>query len=128
VTLILDAGGVSALSGQRARLVALRESGGWPPLVPAVVLAEVLTADHRRDYPTNRLLRACVIRDVDEMLARAAARLRTATGRASSISATDAVVGALAESAASPVVLTSDPKDLRALADVARSTVRVVSA
>jgi hypothetical protein len=128
VTLILDSGGVSALSGQRARLVALRERGEWPPQVPAVVLAQALTGDHRRDYSTDRLLRACQIRDVDEMLARAAARLRTETGRASSISATDAVVGALAETSPHPVVLTSDAQDLLALAAVARSPIRVVSA
>ena len=33
MTLILDAGGVSALAGQRARLAELRRRGHWPPLV-----------------------------------------------------------------------------------------------
>jgi hypothetical protein len=36
VTLILDAGGVSGLAGQRARLLELRRRGQWPAQVPAV--------------------------------------------------------------------------------------------
>jgi predicted nucleic acid-binding protein len=116
VTLVLDPGGVSALAGQRARLLELRRRGLWPPQVPVVVLAEALTGDHRRDFHTNRLLRACQIRDVDELQAREAARLRTATGRASKISATDAIVAAFASLYAAPVVLTSAARDLAALA------------
>ena len=34
MTVILDAGGVSALAGQRARLVELRRRGYWPAQVP----------------------------------------------------------------------------------------------
>ena len=59
MTLVLDAGGVSALAGKRARLMELRRRGLWPAQVPAVVLAEALTGDHRRDFHPNRLLRAC---------------------------------------------------------------------
>jgi predicted nucleic acid-binding protein len=116
VTLILDAGGVSALAGQRARLAELRRRGHWPAVVPTVVLTEALTGDHRRDFHANRLLRACQIRDVDEQRAREAARLRAATGRATTISATDAIVAALAGTCEGPLVLTSDPDDLVALA------------
>jgi predicted nucleic acid-binding protein len=116
VTLVLDAGGVSALAGQRARLMELRRRGRWPAQVPAVVLVESLTGDHRRDFHVNRLLRACQIRDVTEPEAREGARLRTATGRAGEISATDAVVAAFASSLRDAVVLTSDPRDLVALA------------
>ncbi|MDQ1287897.1 MAG: hypothetical protein QG622_1462 [Actinomycetota bacterium] len=117
MTLILDSGGVSALAGHRARLAALRDRGLWPPQVPAVVLAEALTGDARRDFHANRLLRTCQIRDVDESTSREAARLRTATGKASKISAVDAVVAAFASLYPDPVVLTSDPRDLGALAD-----------
>jgi predicted nucleic acid-binding protein len=124
VTLILDAGGVSALACQRARLAELRRRGHWPAQVPTVVLAEALTGDHRRDFHTNRLLRACQIRDVDEQRAREAARLRAATGRAATISATDAIVVAFAGSAEASLVLTSDPDDLGALA---RHTARRVA-
>ena len=80
MTLVLDAGGISALAGQRGRLMELRRRGLWPPQVPAAVLAESLTGDHRRDYHANRLLRTCQVRDVTEPHAREAARLRTATG------------------------------------------------
>jgi predicted nucleic acid-binding protein len=115
MTLILDSGGVSALAGQRARLAELRRRGLWPAQVPAVVLTESLTGDHRPDFHENQLLRTCQIRDVTERLARDAALLRTRTGRASTISATDAIVAALAVTYPDPIVLTSDPDDLAAL-------------
>jgi len=127
VTLVLDAGGLSALIKQRARLHELRRRGLWPAQVPAVVLTEALTGDHRRDFQTNRVLRTCQVRDVDEAQAREAARLRTATGRAASISAVDAVVAAMAGGLPDAVVLTSDPADLRALAGHTASPVRIVS-
>jgi len=126
VTLILDSGGVSALGGQRARLMELRRRGLWPPQVPAVVLAEALTADPRKDFHTNRLLRACQIRDVDEPQAREAARLCAATGRPSKISAVDALVAAFASDRCDPFVLTSDPKDLTALAEHASRPITIV--
>ena len=127
MTLVLDAGGLTALLGQRARLEELRRRGLWPAEVPAVVLTEALTGDHRRDFHTNRLVRACQIRDVDETLAREAARLRTATGRAGSISAVDAIVVALAGARRGAVVLTSDPKDLDALAQNAEAPIVIVN-
>ena len=117
MTLVLDAGGLSALAGQRARLAELRQRGGWPAQVPAVVLVEALTGDHRRDFQANRLLRACQVRDVTERVSREAARLRAATGRAGTITATDAVVAAFAGACADPVVITSDPHDLGALVE-----------
>lgn len=126
MTLILDSGGVTALAGQRARMAELRERAMWPPQVAAVVLTESLTRDHRRDFHENQLLRMCQIRDVTEHLARDAALLRTRTGRASTISATDAIVAALAVTYPDPIVLTSDPDDLHAL--VAQSSRAVTSA
>src|SRR5438067_538220 len=115
MTVILDSGGVTALVGHRARLAEVRRRGEWPPRVPAIVLTEVLTGDHRRDFHQNRLLALCQIRPVTEELARIAARLRGAAPRPSSIAATDAVVAALATTVTDAVVLTSDPKDLQAL-------------
>lgn len=113
--LVLDAGALSALAVQRVRLEELRRRGLWPAQVPAAVLTEALTGDHRRDVHTNRLLKLCQIRDVDESQAREAARLRTATGRAGTISAVDALVAAFASQTTDTVVLTSDPRDLSAL-------------
>ncbi len=117
MTLILDSGGVTALAGQRARLAELRVRDLWPPQVPTVVLTEALTGDHRRDFHENDLLRMCQIRDITETLARDAAWLRTRSGRAGTISATDAIVAALATRYSDPIILTSDPDDLTALVD-----------
>ncbi len=46
------------------------------------------------------------------MTAREAARIRTASGCAASISAVDALVVAVAETRPDPIVLTSDPGDM----------------
>lgn len=127
MTLVLDSGGLSALAGQRARLQELRRRGLWPAQVPAVALTEALTGDHRRDFHTNHLLRTCQVREVDETHAREAARLRTATGRAGTISAVDAVVAALASTQPDAVVFTSDPRDLRALAEHTTSPISIIS-
>ncbi len=112
----------------RARLIELRRHGLWPAQVPAVVLAGALTGDHRRDFHANRLLRACQIRDVNEPCAREAAQLRTATGQAAAISATDAIVAAYASITHDPVVLTSDPSDLTALAERATHPITIAPA
>jgi len=127
VTVVLDSGGLTALVGQRARLAELRRRGRWPAQVPTVVLAEALTGDHRRDFDANRLLRACQVREVGETVAREAARLRTATRRAGTISAVDAIVAAFAADRPGAAVLSSDPDDLTALAEHTRAPVRVVA-
>lgn len=127
MTLVLDSGGVSALALQRARLDELRRRNLWPPQVPTVVLTEALTGDHRRDFHVNRLVRACQLRATDEALAREAARLRTSTGRAGTISAVDAVVAAFATTRRAAIVLTSDPKDLTALVEHGTWPVTVVA-
>jgi predicted nucleic acid-binding protein len=92
----------------------LRRRGAWPAQVPSVVLAEALTGDHRRDFRANRLLRACQVRPVTEPHAREGARLRSAAGRAATISATDAIVAAFASACPDPIVLTRDPRGLNA--------------
>jgi hypothetical protein len=95
-----------------AVLVALREEGLWPPVVPTVVLVECLRGDPGRDARTNLLLKGCdVVEDMPIALARRAARLRQSAGRGSAV---DALVTALAEPGG--VVLTSDVHDVRALA------------
>jgi predicted nucleic acid-binding protein len=125
VNLVLDSGGVTALAAQRARLAELRQRGAWPPQVPTVVLVEVLTGDHRRDFHENHLLRMCQIRPVNEQTARDAARMRTATRRADEISATDAIVAAFAVTLHDSVILTSDPTDLTDLVDTQTVAVRI---
>lgn len=100
----------------------LRDAGEWPPIVPAGVLVEALTGDHRRDHHANHLLALCAIRPVTEELARHAAQLRFRSGR-KRISAVDAIVAATADHLGGAVVWTSDPDDLNALAG---NTVNVV--
>lgn len=126
MTLVLDSGGVSLLAASKVRAAELRLRYGWPALVPAVVLAESLTGDHRRDHAVNGLLQSCVVVPVDERVAREAARLRTLTGRAGSVIAVDAVVAALAAERPDPVVLTGDPGDLIALLANAGAPVTIV--
>ena len=116
MTIVLDSGGLSMLAANRARLAELRRRGEWPAVLPAVVLTEALTGDHRRDFHENRLLRSCDIRPVDELLAREAAALRFKAATESRPSAVDAVVAAVADVLGGATVLTGDVGDLRALA------------
>jgi predicted nucleic acid-binding protein len=125
VTVVLDSHGLTSLASNRARLEELRRRGEWPAIVPSVILAEALTGDHRRDYRENRLLRACDIKPVDELLARSAARLRAAARARRAPSAVDAIVVAVADEAGGGVVLSSDLGDLRALAHYTSNPVTV---
>ena len=111
----MDAQGLTALAARRAYLEELRRRGEWPAIVPSVVLTEALTGDHRRDYHENRVLRTCDVRPVDQLVARAAAALRTRAGGRRP-SAVDAIVVAVADDAGGATVLSRDPADLRALA------------
>jgi hypothetical protein len=114
--LVLDSGGVTRLA-ERSRdslalILALREQGLWPPKVPSVVLVECLQGHAGRDANENRFLKTCdVAQAIPESLARRAALLRRLARRGSAV---DALVVAMAEPGGT--VLTSDPKDLEALA------------
>ncbi len=114
--LVLDSGGVSRLARRRpdsAALIAVfRRDGLWPPLVPTVVLAESITGRQRHDANLNRFLKTCdVVEELPQRLARRAGALRALARQGSAV---DAIVVALAEPGGA--VLTSDLKDLRALA------------
>ena len=128
MTIVLDSGGISMLAGNRARLQELRRRGEWPPSVPAIVLTEALTGDHRRDFHQNRLVRLSDVVPVDEHLARHAARLRTAIAGSRPPSAVDAVVVAHADLLGGAVVLTGDPRDLELLAQNTIVPVRIWTA
>ena len=116
---VLDSGAVTRLASRErlaaARIGSLKRRGIWPPVVPSVVLAECLTGRQSIDAVTNRFLKGCDIEEqLPEQIARNAGRLRDRTGRASEISAVDAVVIAMAEP--DGIVLSTDPEDLGALA------------
>lgn len=109
----------------RARLEELRRRGEWPPLVPAAVLTEALTGDHRRDFHENRLLRTCDVRSIDEAISRKGAALRNKVRGVRAPSAVDAIVVALADEVGGAAVLTGDLRDLRSLARHTVNEVRV---
>lgn len=114
--LVLDSSAVSRLSERTqataALLIAFRDKGLLPAVVPSVVLVECLTGDSRRDARANRFLKTCdIAEEIPEELSRRAARLRTLAKRGSAV---DALIVAIAEPAGT--VLTSDLGDLRALA------------
>lgn len=115
----LDSGAVTRLASRdrlsATRIESLKRRGIWPPVVPSVVLVECLTGRQGIDAVTNRFLKSCDVQEqLPEQTARRAGRLRDRTGRASEISAVDAVVVAMAESGG--IVLSTDPHDLGALA------------
>ena len=125
--LVLDSGGVSRLAEQSraaaALIMAFRDADLWPPLVPSVVLVESLQGHVGRDAPTNRFLKTCdIVDEVSEGLARRAAYLRTRARRGSAV---DAIVVALAEP--NGTVLTSDARDLEALAEHATGVSVVIA-
>jgi hypothetical protein len=81
-------------------------------VVPSVVLTESIPGRQRSDANINRFLKTCdIIEELPDRLARRAGALRA---RARQGSAVDAIVVALAQPGGA--VLTSDLKDLRALA------------
>ncbi|MBM3765459.1 MAG: hypothetical protein FJW32_08715 [Acidobacteria bacterium] len=117
--LILDSRAVRQLAARSRRaaalIVAFRDQGLWPPIVPAVVLVECLQGHAGRNVNENRFLKFCEIADtVLESLARRAALLRRLSHRGSAV---DALVVAFAEPEGT--VPTSDPDDLQAMAVLA---------
>lgn len=118
--LLLDASAVTRLSERSSAsvslILALRDQGLWPPVVPSVVLVECLEGHAARDAAENRFLKTCdVLEEVPESLARRAAFLRRRARRGSAV---DALVVAAAEPGGT--VLTSDRADLEALASYAQ--------
>lgn len=113
---MLDSGGVSFLAERKKRaaeyIAALIEDERWPPIVPSVVLVESLRGHAGHDARTNHLIKVLdVFEEIPVDLARRAAALRRLAGRGSAV---DALVVAIAEPGGS--VLTSDARDIRALA------------
>jgi hypothetical protein len=114
--LVLDSGGVSKLAERSTRAAALimafKQHGLWPPLVPSAVLVECLFGRPDKDARTNQFLKTC---DVDVFLletrARRAALLRQLAGPGSAV---DAFVVTAAEPGGT--VYSGDVGDLRALA------------
>ncbi len=122
--LVLDAGAFVAVDrGERAMIARLRaaERHAIGLRTSAIVVAEVWRDPADRQALLARLLRAVDVRPVDDRLARDAGVL---LGRAGTADPIDATVVLVAE--AGDRILTSDPGDLRRLADTAGARVAVV--
>ena len=128
VTIVLDGAGLQAWAERvpprelLAVMEVLRRHGAGRVLVPSVVTVEAFSGGPR-DAPVDQVLKQV---DLDEMLplgrTRLAARLRQGT----TASAVDAVVAEAAVRTRAAFLVTSDPHDMRALLDEARSTTHVV--
>ncbi|MYA19436.1 MAG: type II toxin-antitoxin system VapC family toxin [Chloroflexi bacterium] len=122
--LVLDAGAFIAVErGDRAMMARLEaaEADGIELRTSAIVVAQVWRDPAGRQARLARLLRAVDVRAVDERLARAAGALLGQAGAADPIDATVVLVAASGDH-----ILTSDPEDLRRLAETADVRVAVV--
>ena len=117
--LVLDSSAVTALAERdkqaTKRLALLKQRCEWPPVIPSAVLVECLSGHQHTDAAANHFIKSCEVAEaLPERVARKAGTLRSRTGRASEISAVDAIVVATAEPEGT--VLSSDFKDMNALA------------
>lgn len=115
--LILDAGAfVAAERGNRdaVALVKRERLAGRAPVTNGAVVAQVWRGGHGRQAPVARLLAGAEVVPVDDGLGRRAGMLLAASGGSDAV---DAAVMALARDGDD--ILTSDPDDLRALAEAA---------
>ena len=122
--LVLDAGAFIAVEcGDRAMMARLEaaEADEIGLRTSAIVVAQVWRDPAGRQAQLARLLRAVDVRVVDDRLARDAGALLGQAGTADPI---DATVVLVAESG--DHLLTSDPEDLRRLAETAGVRVAVV--
>jgi hypothetical protein len=122
--LVLDVGAFVAIArGDRAMAARLRvaELAGLDLRSNGAVVAQVWSDPGGRTAEPARLLRAVDVRPVDLQLGRDAGVL---AGRAGTSDAVDASVVAIA--AAGDRIVTSDPKDIRALVGKSGSPILVV--
>jgi hypothetical protein len=115
--LILDAGAFVAAERGDRDVVALAKRerlAGRPPVTNGGVVAQVWRGGRGPQVPVARLLAGTEVVPVDEILGRRAGMLLAASG---SSDAVDAAV--VSQAADGDDILTSDPGDLRALAEAA---------
>jgi predicted nucleic acid-binding protein len=126
IRLVLDAGALIHVEGDPRgevhRACGRAMEAGKPPLLPTVVLAQVWRASARQ-APLAALRRACVAVPFTEDRAEKVGRLLAVSGTADVIDAA-VLLTAIEHNAA---VLTSDPQDMRQLADAANARVQVIS-
>lgn len=119
-SVVLDSEGLWAVarndSDDARAVLAASSQAGVPVLVSAATLAETLFGDER-DARANQVLKKIEVAPVTDLIARSAARLKRLAGMTGVAATVDAVVVATSEAVGGGVILTSDPADIRALAD-----------
>ena len=123
--LILDAGAfVAAERGDRevVALVKRERLAGCPPVTNGGVVAQVWRGGHGRQAPVARLLAGVEVVPVDDSLGRRAGMVLAVGGGSDAI---DAAVVCLAGDGDD--ILTSDPGDLRPLAEAAGVHVELIA-
>jgi predicted nucleic acid-binding protein len=118
-SLVLDSEGLWSVSRSESNAQAAVQASwnaGVRVVVPSIVLAETLFGD-QRDAPVNQVLKKLAIFSVDEDVARVAARLKRLSGMSGVASTVDAIVVAVSVSLGGGAILTSDPDDIKQLAD-----------
>jgi hypothetical protein len=122
--LVLDAGAfVAAERGNRdvVALVKRERLAGRPPVTSGGAVAEVWRGGSGRQAPMARLLAGTAVASVDDTLARRAGMLLARSGQSDAIDATVVCLAADGDD-----ILTSDPGDLRVLAEAAGIHVEIV--
>jgi hypothetical protein len=122
--LVLDAGAFLAVERGDRDVVALvkRERlAGRPPVTSGGVVAQVWRGGRGRQVQVARLLAGTDVAAVDDRLGRRAGMLLARSGHADAIDATVVCLAADGDD-----ILTSDPGDLRALAEAAEIHVELI--
>lgn len=122
--LVLDAGAFVAVERGNRDVVALvkRERlAGRPPVTSGGVVAQVWRGCSGRQAPMARLMAGTAVASVDGTLARRAGMLLARSGHSDAIDATVVCLAADGDD-----ILTSDPGDLRVLAEAAGIHVEIV--
>jgi len=122
--LVLDAGAFVAVERGSRDVVALikRERlAGRPPVTSGGVVAQVWRGGSGRQAPVARLLAGTDVAPIDDRLGRRAGTLLARSGQSDAIDATVVCLAADGDD-----ILTSDPGDLRALAQAAEIHVELV--
>ncbi len=123
--LILDAGAfVAAERGDRdvVALVKRERLAGRPPVTIGAVVAQVWRGGHGRQAPVARLLAGTEVVPVDDVLGRRAGMLLAAGGGSDAVHAAVICLAADGDD-----ILTSDPGDLRALAEAAGVHIELIA-
>jgi hypothetical protein len=122
--LILDAGAFVAVErGDRAvvALVKRERLAGRPPVTSGAVVAQVWRGGRGKQVPVAMLLAGTTVVPVDDSLGRRAGMLLARSGASDAVDATVVCLAADGDD-----ILTSDPGDLRGLAEAAGRHVDIV--